>query len=301
MTNKHTKIFLLLLLPLFSTPLMAKVSIELYNCYGNPYKMMISGRVLETKEHQEQKRDDAWFKNSWHKLKHLINSEVKNEAISVKIGELEKEAKTDDEGYFRFEIFNKKEAWRNHQKVELSLNQQNISTSVLALVLDKSTTKGVISDFDDTIIVSNVINKLKLLNNTLFKNYKQRKLVQEVAKKIKASNAPLFIVTGSPRQLQSSIDKFLDYHHFQKRTIITKKAHGDNADPLFDQLSYKFSYIEKLIELFPHIVWDCYGDSGEKDKEVYFALAKKYPHNIGKIYIRDVESGQVRLKNKNLK
>jgi len=47
----------------------------------------------------------------------ILNSKVKNEAISVKIGELEKEAKTDDEGYFRFEIFNKKEAWKNHQKV----------------------------------------------------------------------------------------------------------------------------------------------------------------------------------------
>ena len=90
MTNKHTKIFLLLLFPLFSTPLMAKVSIELYNCYGSPYKMMISGRVLETKEHQEQKRDDGWFTNSWHKLKHLINSEVKNEPITVTIGRLEK-------------------------------------------------------------------------------------------------------------------------------------------------------------------------------------------------------------------
>jgi len=31
------------------------------------------------------------------------------------------------------------------------------------------------------------------------------------------------------------------------------------------------------------------------------ALAKKYPQNIGKIYIRDVESGQVRLEKKNLK
>lgn len=297
MRIKHKNILVTILI-LNSITLFADTNIQITSCYGSPYKMMISGRVLETKEHQEQKRDDGWFKNSWHKLKHLINSEVKNEAISVKIGELEKEAKTDDEGYFRFEIFNKKEAWRNHQKVELSLNQQNISTSILALVLDKSTTKGVISDFDDTIIVSNVTNKLKLLNNTLFKNYKQRKLVQEVAKKIKASNAPLFIVTGSPRQLQSSIDKFLDYHHFQKRTIITKKAHGDNADPLFDQLSYKFSHIEKLIELFPHIVWDCYGDSGEKDKEVYLALAKKYPQNIGKIYIRDVESGQVRLEKK---
>lgn len=290
------KTILATLVMLNTTTLFSDTEIQITSCYGNPHKLIVEGRVLDNdkEEHNEQKSDDGWFKNSWHKLKHLINNEIKNEPITLKVAQLEKETKTDDEGYFEFELLNNKEAWENNQNVQLTLNKKDIKLDISALILNKSITKGVISDFDDTIIISDVTHKLKLLSHTFFKNYKQRQLVQVVAKKIKASNAPLFIVTGSPRQLQSSIDDFLDYHHFPKRTIITKKAHGDNADALFDQLAYKTSKIEQLIELYPEIVWDCFGDSGEKDKEVYLALAKKYPKKIGKIYIRDVKNGKIK-------
>ncbi len=283
---------LLLMLSCF-TLLRADTNIEIYVAYGNPYKLMVEGRVLDKRVHQEATKKDNWLQNSWNKLKYLVNDEVKNEPITLMVNGIKAQSKTDDEGYFEFELFNTNSTWKNHQPITVKLNKRNIIKKGEALILNSHTTQGIISDFDDTLIVSDVTNKLKLANNTFFKNYKQRTLVKGMRERFETLKSPLFIVTGSPKQLQPTIEKFLDYHHFPKRIIITKKAHGTNSDPLFDQLAYKVSKIEKLIELFPTIVWDCFGDSGEKDKEVYLALAQKYPNHIGNIYIRNVESGKI--------
>ena len=36
-----------------------------------------------------------------------------------------------------------------------------------------------------------------------------------------------------------------------------------------------------------------FGDSGEKDREVYEYLSKKYPLKVQSYYIRDVHSGKI--------
>jgi phosphatidate phosphatase APP1 len=112
----------------------------------------------------------------------------------------------------------------------------------------------------------------------------------------KTMPTPLFFITGSPQQLSSSIEKFLDYHHFPSRIVITKKIHGYNIDPLLNQFKYKVSEIETLFKLYPNIEWTMFGDSGEKDEEVYRYLAKKYPKKIKRFYIRDVKNGDIVVK-----
>jgi phosphatidate phosphatase APP1 len=291
------KLLLLLLLP-FTIYAENRADIQLQTCYGNPHQLLIEGRVLYERKFDESSKDDSWVKNGWQKMKHLLNDEVKNEKLTLTVGEEVYQGQTDEEGYFEFEVQNHKTPWKNHEKIELTLNEYNISVHASAFVVDTSVKVGIISDFDDTVIVSNVTNKLTLIKNTLFKNYKQREVVKGMKRRFETilatPDSPLFFVTGSPKQLYSVIHQFLNYHEFPKRTLITKKAHGDNADPLFDQLAYKMEKIEKLILLYPNIKWVCFGDSGERDQEVYETVAQKYPKKIKEIYIRSVEHGKIK-------
>ena len=288
----------LLPLTLFSLlPLFASADIQLQTCYGNPYTVIVEGRVLEERTFKESKEEDSWLKNTWKKVKQLVNDEVKNEKLSLVVGGEVYERFTDDEGYFEFEINNTKAPWKNHENVEIYLDELNVTIHASAFIVDDSVKVGVISDFDDTVIVSDVTNKLDLVKNTFFKNYKQREVVkgmrEQFKKILQTPNAPLFFVTGSPKQLYTAIHNFLNYHKFPKRTLITKKAHGDNADSLFDQQGYKVEKIEKLMKLFPHLQWVCFGDSGEKDKEVYGELLKTHPQQIKAIYIRNVANSEI--------
>ena len=96
------------------------------------------------------------------------------------------------------------------------------------------------------------------------------------------------------QSLSTPIEQFLEYYNFPKHTLILKKSHGENLDPLSDQFAYKTQKIERLIKLYQNMQWLMFGDSGEKDAEVYKAIKEKYPKKVIRYYIRDVESGEIK-------
>jgi len=51
---------------------------------------------------------------------------------------------------------------------------------------------------------------------------------------------------------------------------------------------YKPPVIEELLRQFPKRRFVLVGDSGEKDPEIYGALARKHPSQVIQIFIRDV-------------
>jgi phosphatidate phosphatase APP1 len=293
--------YLFLLFLLFcSTTAAARDMIRFYSCYGNQHELVVEGRLVKARDYNEQSPEDTLFQNFWQKMKQLVNRELKHTPLVLVTGGRKFYGKSDDEGYFSFDIKSRL-PFRNGQSVEIRLPEKKIAQSCSAMILPDKPMRGVISDFDDTLVISNVTNKVKLLYTLLFENYKQRNAVAGMAewiRKILSKNdsgtpSPFFIVTGSPRQLHESIIRFLRFHHFPNGVLITKKVHGKDAYSIFKQTDYKKEKIEKLIALFPKIKWVFFGDSGEKDREIYTQIARRYPDKTEAVYIRDVKSGKI--------
>ncbi len=283
-----------------ATTLTAKDNIEVYNCFGNANHVVIEGRMLYERSFKAVSNQDGIFRNLWRKIKQLTSDEIKEKAIFATIQGDRYKTIGDDEGYFEFSIKSKKTLQQGYEDVTLQIDN-NPQKQRVKLPIFTQKSFGIISDFDDTVIISDVTNKLKLSKNILLKNYKQREIVPNMIErfeKILSKNpkdmpTPLFFVTGSPQQLFGSIEQFLSYHHFPKHILITKKIHGDDTDPLLDQFAYKIEQIEALFALYPKMKWVMFGDSGEKDREVYTFLAKKYPSKVKEFYIRDIQSKEV--------
>jgi len=286
-------IMLLLNLYLFS-----KGNIVVYSAYGNMTHINIQGRMQKIKNFKSVEAGDNWLKNSYRRLREVETHEIKNRTIIANIDGAIYETKGDNEGYFNFNINLAKPVKDGYKEVLLNIKDSKNITKTKALILSKPLI-GIISDFDDTLIVSNVTDKLKLGANTLFKNYKQRKAVdimdrwfkEILAKNPKNSPSTLFIVTGSPLQLYRPIKGFLKYHNFPQNILLLKKLNGKNSDSISKQFSYKVKKIEKLIKLYPNMRWYMFGDSGEKDSEVYAHIKAKYPKKIIKYNIRDIKTG----------
>ena len=291
------KHFLLTLLTF--SQLLAGDAIEVYYCYGNDRTLLVAGRVLDPREMPEAKRDDSFLTNLWRKLGYIFNDERKDVPVMLQVGKYTFETRTDNEGYFAFETTFPPGTLKPYEKVTLSLPRQpKVSTACEAWIPSSPQQVGIISDFDDTLIVSDVTHKLKLAYQLLLKNYKQREAVAGMAERFgeilaKSPDKPLFVITGSPKQFHIVIQKFLDYHRFPKRTLITKQIHGDRSWSPFRQHDYKTKQIERLIALYPQIRWVLFGDSGEQDREIYIKLAKQHPDKIEAIFIRDVDSGKI--------
>ena len=278
-----------------------KDNIVVYNAYGNNHQLTIQGRMQKKREFKEVSKDDGVLRNLYRRVKQIKNDEIKNKTIYLHLKNETFKTKGDDEGYFEFNIKTEQSLPMGYHKILLNIEGNKNIHETNATIIDSTPLIGIISDFDDTIIVSNVTNKISLGINTMFKNYKQRTLIPtmlERFKKILSQNpkaipSTLFILSGSPQHLFRPIEQFLEYHHFPKHTLILKKAHGENLDPLTDQFAYKSQKIERLIKLYPNIKWVMFGDSGEKDREVYRAIKEKYPKRVLEYYIRDVESGEI--------
>jgi len=290
------------LLFLSSSALHAKDNIVVYHAYGNSHQIMIQGRMEKKKTFKAVKEDDNWFRNLWRRVRQVEGDEIESQTIFALVNHEKFKTKGDDEGYFEFNIMTQKVLKTGYEKIALNIKGNSNAHETEVTIIGSEPLVGIISDFDDTMIVSDVTNKIKLGYNTVFKNYKQRTVVPTILErfqKILAQNskdAPstLFVLSGSPQQLFIAVEDFLTFHHFPKHTLILKKAHGDHKDPLTDQFAYKTQKIERLIKLYPKMRWVMFGDSGEKDAQVYKFIKEKYPNNVINYVIRDVESGAIR-------
>jgi phosphatidate phosphatase APP1 len=153
---------------------------------------------------------------------------------------------------------------------------------------------SVVSDIDDTIKVSDVLDKKALLRNTFCKPFKpvsgMAAVYQEWAR---SAGAQFHYVTASPWQLYLPLSEFSRSNGFPSGTFHMKnfRVKDESLLQLFASPErYKPGVIEPLLRRFPKRQFILVGDSGEMDPEIYGALARQHPGQVRGIFIRDVGS-----------
>jgi len=154
---------------------------------------------------------------------------------------------------------------------------------------------SVISDIDDTVKVTNVADKRSLLRNTFLKEFQPVPGMAELYREWETERGCRFhFVSSSPWQLYQELDAFRSNEGFPGATFHLKSVRIKDKSlfNLFaDPVKTKTAMITSILDKFPHRRYICVGDSGEKDPEVYGALARQYPDQIKYILIRNVTAG----------
>ncbi len=152
---------------------------------------------------------------------------------------------------------------------------------------------GVISDIDDTILVSHVTNHLKRFRHLLTKNAFRRKAVSRMAsvyQQLAGMDMNMFYVSNSEANLFPVIHTFLKHHQFPDGPLFLKPYKEWN-DLLKRKKKKSYSKHKKekilsILNLFHEKKFFLIGDDSQKDPEVYSDIAKKFPGRIGGIFIR---------------
>lgn len=150
---------------------------------------------------------------------------------------------------------------------------------------------SVISDIDDTIKDSHVLEKRELLANTFLREYRPVPKMAEAYRKWKQAGAQFHYVSGSPWQLYEPLTLFLEQRGFPAGTLDLRPLRLKDLSAvhfLKSPLEAKLATIEPVLKAFPKRRFILVGDSGEQDPEVYATLARKYPQQIKHIFIRNV-------------
>lgn len=162
---------------------------------------------------------------------------------------------------------------------------------------------SVISDIDDTLKDSNVLDRRALIRNTFMKPFAQIPgMSQAYQRMAQTLGARFHYLSASPWQLYPFLEPWMDEEGFPHGTYHLRQLRPGNPTSLKrfvgDSGPHKIASIEQLLEHMPEREFILIGDSGEADPEVYGDIARRHPDRISRILIRRVdgaENGQQRF------
>jgi len=142
-----------------------------------------------------------------------------------------------------------------------------------------------VTDLDDTIAVTHVRSRRATLEAALLRDAGTHPVVPGMAGLYRCllGRAPSpggVVVSGSPLELAARVEGFLAANGFPPLALRLRDLGPRTLS------GYKEPALRDLLSHFPHPVV-LFGDSGERDPEIYAALRADFPGRVSAIFIRD--------------
>ena len=270
---------LTLVAALLASSAWASAAVLLFPAVGTPGQITLSGRVLK---HAPSTGSSTFSKN----LRRLTSSNWEGAAVEVRYADRTAQTVSGHDGNFSVTLSGEKKPF----EVGLATAEAHVQGADpgIATVDILATTAPffVVSDFDDTLAVTNVVNSSGLVKAALMQDETTQPVVEGMAefygclKEDKPARPAFALVSGSPAQYLGRVREFLNSHGFPVFGIYLRDI---GPSTLHD---YKQPVIRALLKELPNEVV-CVGDSGEHDPEVYRQMNAEFPGRVKAIYIRN--------------
>jgi phosphatidate phosphatase APP1 len=281
------------------------VIILAYRGHGTADSFYLKGRVIEYRGMTAAKDNDSVWRNLLNMYRRFASDEIPGAKVRARFGDNMRDAVTDREGFFELVLLPDDKLLRPDRfwyDVSLELveypgpRQGTTRVTAKVIVPPPDAEFGVISDLDDTVLKSDVVNYIKLARNTFLRNAHTRLPFEGVASFYQALQAgtgvsynPIYYVSSSPWNLYDLLDDFFEIRGIPAGPLFLTKV-GIRQDQLFkpDRRKHKLNHIQTLLRTHPDLPFVLIGDSGEIDPEIYLQVVLDHPGRIKVIYIRDV-------------
>jgi phosphatidate phosphatase APP1 len=249
-------------------------AVMLFPAIGAPQQVTIHGRALKD---EPTSGSSTLSKN----LRRLMVSNWAGANVEVRFGGKSLAVVADGEGDFEASFGDEKGFPVGVFNAEAHVKGARPGVAQVE-VIAPSARFFVVSDFDDTVAVSEVLSKRKLLANALLRDERTQAPVKGMAALYGClGEKPAFaLVSGSPVQFGPRVSAFLLNNGYPSMGLYLREI---SPATLHD---YKQPVIRKLLEEIPNRAV-LVGDSGEHDPEVYKQMRDEFPGRVLRIYIRD--------------
>lgn len=277
-----------------------KLDLKLYRGYVNDHQLVVFGHVFQSWAPDKYRTDRKGIKHAFSII-HMFRIEpIKNIEVTLKFKNLEVTTKTLDDGYFRFDVpFNEelKSGWHTYQVTCKTGPIGIVETQEILKPFESKV--GIISDIDDTFLVSYSNNFFKKLYVMLLKNINNRKIFDDVVDHYRylsihgqenddACNS-FFYVSSSEWNLYGFINDVAIMHDLPKAVIKLKKIKTGISDFLMTgrgNHDHKFEKIKDIIAFYPSLKYVLLGDDSQHDPQIYERICKTFPLSLKAVYIR---------------
>ncbi|MFW6267704.1 MAG: App1 family protein [Marinilabiliaceae bacterium] len=281
-------------------------TIEPYMGFSNGRDVYLTGTVMEDKGLDKPRHGQKLTTNLLSMIKRYVSDEISGVRVKVTFHDQTDVVETNELGifhcYFSFDEGVKNGAHLEKAEYELldEVVEKQGAIKVLGDVLMVSghPPLGVISDIDDTVMVSHSTRTFKKLRLMLFKNARTRVPFEGVAAFYRALQKgrydqtdpnPVFYVSSSEWNLYDLLVDFFEFRGIPSGPLLLQelehnifhfwKLGGGSHEHKLDKIGFLFSFFE-------NIDFVLIGDSGQRDPELYLQMAREYPHRVKAVYIR---------------
>ena len=281
-----------------------------YRGFGNHQSVTIRGRVLEDTGLIKPTPEDTVWQNIIASVKRIGTLEIPFVRVEAEFQGRTHQVETDGEGYFSISLpvnASQLDTTTQWHSVELRLldvvveEQEEVTATGEVLIPNASVDFGVISDIDDTVLVSDVSRFLSMIRLALLENATSRLPFPGAGAFYRAlqagpdgqSHNPFFFVSSSPWNLYDLLTDFFTLHRIPKAPLMLRDL--GLSESMFSKSGHgqhKLSHIRTILNTYPSLDFVLIGDSSQHDPEIYQQAVKEYPGRIRAIYIRDVTPDQ---------
>lgn len=282
-----------------------KLNLKVYRGYANEEGIVVTGHVFKKNAPDKYMLDKRnRLKHAWSVIRMFTIKTIGNAEVKLSFRDREYRTKTLDDGYFQFTIPFTEHLDNGWHKVVVSVSLEGkAKTREGEFIKPHPGEYGIISDIDDTFLVSHSRNFFKKIYILLTKNIHKRKvfdkavefygLLDKAGRKDRDKSNVLYYVSSSEWNLYHFITNFMDLHKLPKGVLKLKSI----KDGLFDFLGpgrgeheHKFYKIKHIMEFHPELKFILLGDDGQQDTAIYERICKIFSENVTAVYIRQTKS-----------
>lgn len=283
-----------------------EIEIVPYRSYGTDALLTVSARVVRRSGRKRRVSDPTRIDNVVDAWTRIRSREVPSVELELRDHDQHLTISADAEGFVSFDFTPQRpvqsDALSWHE-VELRVSGSDPAAPVHAFVpvlIPGTRAKfGIISDIGDTVIQTGATSLLRMARTLFLENAKTRvpfagvaafyRVLQEDSESVPIN--PLFYVSSSPWNLYDMLVEYLEHQKIPLGPLLLQDF--GVTESVFIHAphdEYKLSRIEMVLARYPLLRFVLVGDSGQRDPEIYRAVAAKHPGRILAIYIRDVTS-----------
>jgi phosphatidate phosphatase APP1 len=281
-----------------------KPILKLYRGYANEQELIVMGHVFKPTSMEEYNFQKKNLKNATSVIKMFQIKTQANADVYLKHNNSKIHTKTLVDGYFKFCVPLDQDTNYGWIDYEVSIIYKNGTiTTKDSYIRPHKGNLGIISDIDDTFLVSHTLNPLKKLYVLLFKNVNKRKIYEDVVTHYQALSTAgrekkeefnaFFYVSSSEWNLYRFITKFTEIHQLPKAVLLLKDIKTSLTDFFLTgrgDHNHKFDKIKHILEFYPNLEYVLLGDDSQHDPYLYEAICKIFPVTVKAVYIRQTGS-----------
>ena len=271
-----------------------KPTVVMFPGYGGDGWVRVLGRVLIVPPTVSKKGTERARVRGWRSF---VSIPVGYAAVQLTIGGVTHEVVADRGGVIDVRLEARLEpGW---QPVQASVEGGEPGESVLQIIAPGAR-HGVVSDVDDTVMVTALPRPLLAFWNSFVRDEHARQPVPGMAVLLgrlvrRDPGGPMLYLSTGAWNVAPTLSRFLSRHLYPAGSLLLTDW-GPTHDRWFRSgTEHKLTNLRRLAEEFPDVKWLLVGDDGQHDDAIYTQFTSEFPSQVSGVAIRRLSPAEAVL------